>query len=94
MKPSFVFAIVLAVACFGTIGMAADPGPPARVFYNLDCSEFFVGTFGPPNPTTIELFVDAHAAAGVTDLLINVNAQRTNIAAMSGKRIGTVTTPR
>ncbi len=78
MKPLVVVAFVLAIAGFSTFGMATDPGPPARVFYNLDCSEFFVGTFGPPNPTTIDLFVDAHAAAGVTDLLINVNAQRTN----------------
>jgi hypothetical protein len=52
--------------------------PPAHVFYNLDCTEFFVGTFGPVVPGTIDKFVDAHAAAGITHLLINVNAQRTN----------------
>ncbi len=49
-----------------------------RVIYNLDCSEFFVGTFGAPVPETMDAFVDAHAAAGITDLFINVNAQRTN----------------
>lgn len=49
-----------------------------RVIYNLDCSEFFVGTFGSVVPETIDAFVDAHAAAGVTDLFVNVNAQRTN----------------
>ena len=49
-----------------------------RVIYNLDCSEFFVGTFGPNTPATIDQFVAEHAAAGVTDLFVNVNAQRTN----------------
>lgn len=49
-----------------------------RVIYNLDCSEFFVGTFGAPVPETMDAFVDAHADAGVTDLFVNVNAQRTN----------------
>jgi len=52
--------------------------PRGCVLYNLDCSEFFVGTFGPVVPETIDKFVDDHAAAGITDLLINVNAQRTN----------------
>ena len=49
-----------------------------RVIYNLDCTEFFVGTFGPNVPETIEKFVDDHATAGITDLFVNVNAQRTN----------------
>ncbi|MFV1969049.1 MAG: hypothetical protein ACC628_26815, partial [Pirellulaceae bacterium] len=49
-----------------------------RVIYNLDCTEFFVGSFGPVVPETIDKFVDDHAAAGITDLFINVNAQRTN----------------
>ncbi len=49
-----------------------------RVIYNLDCSEFFVGTFGPIVPETIDKFVDTHAALGVTDLFVNVNAKRTN----------------
>ena len=49
-----------------------------KVIYNLDCTEFFVGTFGPVVPETIDKFVDDHAATGITDLFINVNAQRTN----------------
>ena len=49
-----------------------------RVIYNLDCTEFFVGTFGPIVPDTIDEFVDSHAALGITDLFVNVNAQRTN----------------
>lgn len=49
-----------------------------RVIYNLDCTEFFVGSFGPVVPETIDQWVDEHAAAGVTDLFINVNAQRAN----------------
>ena len=51
---------------------------PGQVIYNLDCSEFFVGTFGPIVPETIDAFVDGHAALGITDLSINVNAKRTN----------------
>lgn len=49
-----------------------------RVIYNLDCTEVAYGTFGPPAPATIDKFADDHAALGVTDLFINVNAQRTN----------------
>ncbi len=49
-----------------------------RVIYNLDCTEFFVGTFGPNLPGTIDAFTDEHAALGITDLFINVNAKRTN----------------
>ncbi len=62
------------------LAFAADSAGtgPGRVIYNLDCSEFFVGTFGPPVAETIDTFVDAHAAAGISDLFINVNAQRTN----------------
>jgi hypothetical protein len=58
--------------------------PRGRVIYNLDCSAFFEcmasfeGRLGPVAPETINRFVDEHAALGITDLLINVNAQRTN----------------
>ena len=55
---------------------AADQG--GRVIYNLDCNEFFVGTFGPVVPETIDQWVDHHAALGITDLFVNGNAQRTN----------------
>ena len=58
--------------------MGAESAVRGRVIYNLDCSEFFVGTFGPIVPETIDKFVDTHAALGVTDLFINVNAKRTN----------------
>ena len=51
---------------------------PGRVIYNLDCSEYFVRTFGPVVPETIDKWVDHHAALGITDLFINGNAQRTN----------------
>jgi len=49
-----------------------------RVIYNLDSTEFFVDTFGPVVPESIDKFVNSHAAAGITDLFVNVNAQRTN----------------
>ncbi len=74
MLPGLFFALVTAGA--------EEPGKEShergRVIYNLDCSEFFVGTFGPLVPETLDAFVDTHAAAGITDLFINVNAQRTN----------------
>ena len=56
----------------------AGDNPRTRVIYNLDCTEFFMGTFGPIMPETIDKWVDHHAALGVTDLFINGNAQRTN----------------
>jgi hypothetical protein len=62
----------------GGTTMAAAATSRGRVIYNLDCSEYFVNTFGPIVPETIDKFVNEHAAAGVTDLFINVNAQRTN----------------
>ncbi len=40
-----------------------DSEQRGRVIYNLDRSEFFVGTFGPVVPETIDKWVDAHAAA-------------------------------
>lgn len=58
--------------------MSREEKPVGRVIYNLDCSEYFVGTFGGVVPETIDKFVDDHAAAGVTDLFINVNSQKTN----------------
>ena len=75
-------AVTLAVAFFSDVARAekatgADKRT-GRVIYNLDCSEFFVGTFGPIVPKTIDKFVDEHTATGITDLFINVNAQRTN----------------
>ena len=38
-----------------------------RVIYNLDGTEFFVGTFGPIVPETLDSWADYHAALGVTD---------------------------
>ena len=72
--------LVVAGPCMDVVRAAGRPGTAqrGRVIYNLDCSEFYVGTFGPVVPETIDKFVDEHAAAGVSDLFINVNAQRTN----------------
>ena len=81
MKTHFlsVVGLALVAACATPSGAAeSTTAPRSRVIYNLDCTEFFVGTFGPPVPETIDKFVDDHAAAGVTDLFINVNAQRAN----------------
>ena len=71
----FTFSLFL---CLSAAPTSAADHQHGRVIYNLDSTEFFVGTFGPVTPETIDTFVDQHAAAGVTDLLINVNAQRTN----------------
>ena len=49
-----------------------------RVIFNQDYSEFFMGTFGPIAPETIDRYVDSLAEVGITDLFINVNCQRTN----------------
>ena len=49
-----------------------------RVIYNLDGTEFFGGTFGAVVPETLDKWVDYHAALGITDLFVNVNAKRTN----------------
>ena len=54
-----------------------------QVIYNLDETEYFVGTFGPVTPDTIDKFVDEHAALGVTDLFININSQRTDFRSNS-----------
>ncbi|MEZ4702361.1 MAG: hypothetical protein R2834_18660 [Rhodothermales bacterium] len=60
---------------------AETPAPVhGRVLYNLDSSQFFIGTFGPIEGATIDRFVDEYAALGITDLFVNVNAQRTNYA--------------
>ena len=91
MSENNVCRIVLAAApaAFAALGLLCgcrSPGLSGKVqaprgpgvIYNLDCSQFFVGTFGPVAPETIDKFVADHAALGVTDLFINVNAQRTN----------------
>ncbi len=62
----------------GRATMSKTDKSRGRVIYNLDCSEFFVGTFGGVVPESIDKLVDEHAAAGVTDMFINVCSQKTN----------------
>jgi len=72
---------VLFAATLASCGPADEPAAfdkSEAVVYNLDSSEFFVGTFGPVEAATIDSFAAEHARAGVTDLLVNVNAQRVN----------------
>ena len=73
-----VIVVVSALDVVRAADTKGDSEQRGRVIYNLDRSGFFVGTFGPVVPETIDKFVDAHSAAGITDLFINVNAQRTN----------------
>ena len=78
-KFSTAGALLIAfVSCGTPSGPNAAVTAAAPVIYNLDSSEFFVGTFGPVEAATIDSFAAEHARAGVTDLLINVNAQRVN----------------
>jgi hypothetical protein len=75
-RAATVLLLVTAGACLAAAATKGEPRVP--VIYNLDCSEMFMGKFGPPLPETLDKFVDDHAEAGVTDLFINVNAQRVN----------------
>ena len=83
-RPSYTFIVaIVTVATMTSCTSGAEETTnhaerPGRVIYNLDCHEFFVDTFGPITPETIDKWVDTHAALGVTDLFINVNDQRTN----------------
>lgn len=65
-------------ALFGaalTLGAAERPRP---LLFNLDASEFFVGSFGPVEPATIDRYVAGLGATSVSDLFVCVNMQRTN----------------
>ena len=73
-----VFSLVAMGCHAATAQSRASDDERGRVIYNLDCTEYFMGTFGPNEPETIDKFVEDHAAAGITDLWINVNSQRTN----------------
>ena len=69
------------ICCLSSVAIAEphkDDTSRGRVIYNLDCTEYFRSTFGPNVPQTIDKFVEDHAKAGITELWINVNAQRTN----------------
>ena len=68
----------LAMSCAPQSTSDANTTDGNRVIYNIDSTQLFLGTFGPIEAATIDRFVAEHAHAGVTDLLINVNAQRTN----------------
>ena len=51
------------------------------LFFNQDCTDFFYSR-GPEqmNGEAVDAFVDRLASLGVTALLVNTNAQRTNYA--------------
>ena len=74
MNRYYSFMLVMAALLVGSAGrvsngagrqtsMSGESVPRGRVIYNLDCSEFFVGTFGPVVPETIDKFVDVHATS-------------------------------
>jgi len=72
------------VAALGLIGCAKKPAPaePLRgLLYNYDSTDLFFNT--PPekmNARVVDDQIDLFAQAGVTVLMCNVNAQRTNYA--------------
>lgn len=71
--------LALTASALAPLTASAAPKPGKhRVMFNLDCTEYFVGSFGPVVPATIDSYVDKHASLGVTDFFINVNAQRVN----------------
>ena len=74
-----VLMLAMLVSCAGEAApMTDEPPRPSHVIYNLDSSQFFEGGFGAVVPETIDEWVDAHAAAGVTHLFVTINYQRTN----------------
>ena len=82
IRPSVLAA---AVTVLGIAWLLSESGQTfaadanrGRVIYNLDCTQFFMGSFGSIAPETIDKFVATHASLGVTDLFVNVNAKRTN----------------
>ena len=78
LTAAVITGIIFCISGAGVAQSNAGDGSRGRVIYNLDCTEFFVGTFGGIVPETIDTFVDAHVSAGITDLFVNVNAQRAN----------------
>lgn len=70
------------VLCLLTIIVAGAAGPMQPgvrpLIFNLDASEFFVETFGPVAPETIDDYVATLADSAVSDLFVCVNMQRTN----------------
>ena len=74
-----VVSVAMMSSCTeGAEGTTGDAARRGRVIYNLDSSRFFEGGFGAVVPETIDEWVDAHAAAGVTHLFVTINYQRTN----------------
>ena len=60
------------------VGNTGKKGQRVPVIFNQDESEFFVGTFGPIAPKTLDAYVESLSGKAITDLFINVNSQRTN----------------
>ncbi len=70
------FRLIALSALAALTGGAADPKRP--LIFNLDASEFFVGSFGPVVPKTIDDYVATLAGTAVSDLFVCVNMQRAN----------------
>lgn len=76
LKPFCITLFVLAGAVAGAQEQRAASSK--RLIFNQDNSEFFIGSFGPVRPETVDSYIKSIAGKAVTDLFICVNAQRTN----------------
>lgn len=76
-KPVSAVMVCGVILAFSVIGFAAEP---ARLYHNEDCTNFFWYRDFPPGKAgdITDRYVDVIAEAGVTTLLINTNARRTN----------------
>lgn len=74
-----IIALVVAQSLSVNLAISQTASAASRpVIFNLDASEFFVETFGPVVPKTIDKYVKTMSGTGVTDLFVCVNMQRTN----------------
>lgn len=51
---------------------------PKKLIFNQDNSEFFIESFGPVKPETVDAYVKTIGGKAVTDFFVCINAQRTN----------------
>lgn len=75
-----ILVLTLALAPWLLAGASLAAPPPNQLYYNQDCTEFFVTREIPDGKAgeSIDRYVDEIADAGVTVFLCNTNARRTN----------------
>jgi hypothetical protein len=68
----------LLALCAMAAGLAGAADQKRPLIFNLDASEFFVETFGPVEPKTIDKYLATFKGTAVTDFFVCVNMQRAN----------------